>query len=345
VTTDVPAQDQVPRGHVVLTNVMDHTGRAAKSVWIRGLVTCLLLAAIATQIDWSSAGHRVANGRPVWFIVSVFLLVVAEFIGAARWHILLRGAHVDARGGQTLRAYLIGVFTNNFLPTSFGGDVTRAWIVSRSRGKLVRALTSVAFDRATAIWCLVAVAWGALATDPGAVPRSLVLALLAMTFAGVVATAILLKLVVSTGTWKAAWVPARVRQWTLEARETLQLYIRSPGVVVRASAIGVIYQIIAVVCVWTLARSINLDLAFSLVAITSPLVLVITLVPISIAGFGVREGGMILVFGTAGVSPTNATLLSLVGVVALGLASLPGAAAMLMPTPGSGADLAAAEPD
>ena len=53
---------------------------------------------------------------------------------------------------------------------------------------------------------------------------------------------------------------------------------------------------------------------------------------------------MILVFGTAGVSPTNATLLSLVGVVAVALASLPGAAAMLMPAGTSAPDLTAAEP-
>ena len=330
-TTDAGARHEPHRGHAVFANLVQRTSRAAQSVWIRALVTAVLLAAIATRVDWSAAGHRVANGRPIWFIVGVLLLAAAEFVGAARWHILLHGAQVDARRGQTLRAYLIGVFTNNFLPTSFGGDLTRAWIVSRSRGGLVRALTSVAFDRATAIWCLVAVAWGALATDPGAVPRSLVVALLAMTAGGIVATSVVLRLALTTGTWNAGRLPVRVREWILEARATLRLYTRSPGVVVRASTLGVIYQVIAVACVWTLARSINLDLAFSLVAITSPLVLVITLVPISIAGFGVREGGMILVFGTAGVSATNATLLSLVGVAAIGLASLPGAAAMLMP--------------
>ncbi|MGH3426138.1 MAG: lysylphosphatidylglycerol synthase transmembrane domain-containing protein, partial [Mycobacteriales bacterium] len=286
-TTDARSQRHAHRGHAVVANLTDRTTRAAQSLWIRALVTCALLAGIATQVDWSSAGHRVANGRPAWFIVGVLLLVVAEFVGGARWHVLLHGAEVDAPRGQTLRAYLIGVFTNNFLPTSFGGDVTRAWIVSRSRGTLVRALTSVAFDRATAIWCLVGVAWGALATDPGAIPRSLVLALLAMTLGGIVATTVVLRLVATTGTWDAGWVPARVRQWTLEARETLQLYVQSPGVVVRASMLGVVYQLVAVGSVLTLAMSINLDLAFSLVAITSPLVLVITLVPISIAGFGV----------------------------------------------------------
>ena len=275
-TTDTQMRSRAHRGHTVLAHVRDRTTRAAQSVWIRAIVTCVLLAAIATQVDWSSAGHRVANGRPVWFAVGVLLLVAAELVGAARWHVLLHGAHVGARRGQTLRAYLIGVFTDNFLPTSFGGDVTRAWIVSRSRGRLVRALTSVAFDRATAIWCLVAVAWAALATDPGAVPRSLVVALLGMTLGGIAATAVIFRLVVTTGTWDAGWVPARVREWTLEARETLQLYIQSPAVVLRASALGVIYQVIAVACVWALARSINLDLAFSLVAITSPLVLVIT---------------------------------------------------------------------
>ena len=297
-------------------------------------------------MDWSSAGHRVANGRPVWFAVGVLLLVAAELVGAARWHVLLHGAHVGARRGQTLRAYLIGVFTNNFLPTSFGGDVTRAWIVSRSRGRLVRALTSVAFDRATAIWCLVAVAWAALATDPGAVPRSLVVALLGMTLGGIAATAVIFRLVVTTGTWDAGWVPARVREWTLEARgDAAAVHPESRG---GAAGVGTRGDLPGHRSCLRLGARAGRSTSISRFRWSrSPRrsFSVITLVPISIAGFGVREGGMILVFGTAGVSPTNATLLSLVGVVAVALASLPGAAAMLMPAGTSAPDLTAAESD
>jgi hypothetical protein len=57
------------------------------------------------------------------------------------------------------------------------------------------------------------------------------------------------------------------------------------------------------------------------------------LMPISIAGFGVREGGMVLVLGAAGVSATDATVISLTGVVAVMLATLPGGLALVLPGP------------
>ena len=74
------------------------------------------------------------------------------------------------------------------------------------------------------------------------------------------------------------------------------------------------------------------------------LILLITLVPISIAGFGVREGGTVLVLGAAGISATDATVLSLTGVTALVVASIPGGLAMLTSSQGSGVRAARRRP-
>ena len=67
----------------------------------------------------------------------------------------------------------------------------------------------------------------------------------------------------------------------------------------------------------------------SLIAVTVPLVLVLTLLPVSVAGFGVREGGFAVLLGTAGVATTDATLLSLTTVAVMAVASLPGAVAIV----------------
>jgi glycosyltransferase 2 family protein len=94
---------------------------------------------------------------------------------------------------------------------------------------------------------------------------------------------------------------------------------------------GFAYQLLLVTSVWLLARTIDLDLSFALVAVTVPLVLMVTLIPISIGGFGVREAGFVVLLGEAGVNTTHATLLSLLSAAALALASLPGAAAFVIP--------------
>jgi hypothetical protein len=94
--------------------------------------------------------------------------------------------------------------------------------------------------------------------------------------------------------------------------------------------LGFVFQVLLVLAVWLIARAVDIDAPFSLLAVVTPLVLVVTLVPISIAGVGIREGGMVVLLGAADYSATEATVLSLLSFVATALASLPGAAAMLI---------------
>ena len=100
------------------------------------------------------------------------------------------------------------------------------------------------------------------------------------------------------------------------------------SVLAATTALGLVYQALMVLAAWTIARSIDLDLSFTLLAVVTPLVIVATLMPISIAGFGVREGGYVVLLAQAGVSTADATLLSLLNVAALAIATLPGAAAL-----------------
>ncbi len=67
-----------------------------------------------------------------------------------------------------------------------------------------------------------------------------------------------------------------------------------------------------------------------MLAVVIPLVLIATLLPISIAGFGVREGTFVALLGEVGVSAGDATLLSLLSAAALALASLPGGLALVV---------------
>jgi len=316
-----------------MARAVSRLARTSRSLAVRFAVTGALLTAIAFRINWRGAGHRLAHGEWRWFVLAVGLLVASQILGAARWLLLLRGARVDAPWLHVLRAYAIGIFTNNFLPTSFGGDAARAWIVARSSPNLVRALTSVVVDRITAIWCLLAVAWVVLSAEPDTVPASLVFALLGVTLAGSVASGLVLVFALRGGARLATRLPSRFLKWAREIRATLWSYVRMPRILGAALLSGLGFQALAVTVVWAVARAIDLHLPFALAAVSAPLILVITLLPISIAGFGVREGGTVLVLGAAGYSTTEATLLSLVGVVALVVSSLPGAFAIVLPGP------------
>jgi uncharacterized protein (TIRG00374 family) len=308
----------------------DRLRRAAGSIWIRALVTAVLLGLVASRVDWPAAAKRLAEGSWAWFAAAVGLLFASQLIAAVRWRLLLVGAGLNRPLLAVVRAYLIGAFANNFLPTAFGGDFARAWLLARPGPPLVRALLSVVVDRFVAFWCLVALAWLALPANPAAVPGSLETALLAVTAGGLAASALLLWFALHGGRSLARRLPERVLGWARETRETLRLYSGQPKMLAVATLLGLAFQVLTVLALWMVAKAIDVHVPFTLLAVVVPLVLAITLVPISIAGFGVREGGMVLLLGAAGYGATEATLLSLVGVAALVVSSLPGAAAMLL---------------
>jgi uncharacterized protein (TIRG00374 family) len=296
---------------------------------VRLLVTAALLGVVAVSIDWSSLWDRLQGGSWGWFVAAVLILMVGLVIAALRWSLLLEGAGVTHPRLDTVRAFFVGAFSNNVLPTAFGGDVARTAMVGS--GDMTRAATSVAVDRLSSIACLIALGTVAALFQPGDVPHELRVSMLAVAVAVVLALAALAGILRSRRI--AALVPQRLRPVAGVAAATLRAYSGNRRLVVGALVLGLLYQAITIVeGVW-LARAIDLDLSASLLAVAVPLVTALTLFPVSVAGFGVREGGFVALLGTANIDSGSATALSLLTVAAMALASLPGAFGLLTARP------------
>ena len=300
--------------------------RLAASVWVRALVSAGLLALVATRIDFGAGSSRLSHGRWGWLAAAVCSVFISLLVGAGRWSLYLRAAAVESGLSSVFRAYLIGAFTTNFLPSQAGGDVTRAWLVSR-RGTRVRAATTVVVDRVTALGCLIVVAWLAFALDHSSVPTALVAALAATT--GAFAAGWLVVALVLRGRGRIApKLPARLVGSAREASESLRACVARP-VLWRTSLIGLGFQALIALAAWLIARSITLGVPFAALLTTLPVVVVLAAAPVSIGGLGVREGSYVLLLGQAGVGTTEATLFSLMTAATFALASLPGGLALL----------------
>ena len=102
-------------------------------------------------------------------------------------------------------------------------------------------------------------------------------------------------------------------------------YARTPSLLVTLVLSSLLFQAFVSLQLVFLARAIGVHLAFATAAVALALVTIATLIPISIGGFGVREGTYVVLLGSASINATDATLISLLSVAALFFASLPGA--------------------
>jgi uncharacterized membrane protein YbhN (UPF0104 family) len=294
--------------------------------WARALVSLALIGVVLSQLDLGDALNRLEDGEWQWFALGGAALLGALVLGAVRWHVFLQAAGIARTLTHTMRVYAIGAFANSFLPTAFGGDALRAWFAG-GPGTRARAAVSVVVDRATMLAAVIAFAWLALAADTDAVPATLVQTLAIMT-AAVALGGVLIAVAFRASDGEAGWLPSRLAPWIAKAASSTRACFRGSAAW-QTTVLGLGYEALAVLSVWLVARSIGLDLPFSLLAVVIPVVLVFTAIPLSLGGLGVREGSYVLLLHEAGVSTTDAALLSLSSTVLFALVTLPGAFALL----------------
>ena len=95
---------------------------------------------------------EVLLGLNLWvFAAALGIYIVSQLIFVARWFLLLRTQLIEISFWSALKLHFLGLFYNNCLPGSVGGDLLRAWYVTKHTDKKVEAALSVFIDRAVGL--------------------------------------------------------------------------------------------------------------------------------------------------------------------------------------------------
>ena len=311
----------------------------SKHAWlaVQALVTAALLVTLFRVLDLEAFGRLFAS-LPLWFYaVSLALILGGQALYAWRWWVLLVAAGVRVSYAHVLRQYFIGVFVNNFLPSTVGGDVAKVYYLGRDHG--YRTVTaSVILDRILGIGLLSLYSAGVLWLAPiEAAP--LAAARLAVT--GVAGAAVVLMGVVAFGT---GGLPDRVRglgAFAVRQAERLQRLridmagpLTHPVVLLKAALVVAVY-FVAVTAVYEGFLALQADvvpgvwLVFGVVSATT----VLSNIPVALNGLGLREQLHAVLLAPLGVAPEAAVAISLLFFGHLIIASLIGLAFWLQAPP------------
>lgn len=291
-----------------------------RSAWIRlagTLLTLALLGFLLYRQGWQEIWLAFLRISPWRLAAALGFVVLSRLAVTARWHILLRSAGETLSLGKTFRLTFAGLFASNFLPTTIGGDVFRLAGAVLYRVDTALAAASLIVDR------LIGMAGMATAAPLG-LARVVTIGLPGILAPGETSLGALAAGVAHPGLVSRLW-----RQLLDLLRRTFAsfaLWKRQPAGLLLAYAATWVHMLGTFGSIAVCLEGMGEPTAFWLVAGTWSLVYFISLVPVSINGYGLQEVSTVLLYSRlAGISPEGSLTIALLIRTLTMLVSLPGA--------------------
>ena len=277
---------------------------------IKILVSLALLYLALRKVNLTELASRINNLASLgWIVVAITVTFLQIFVGVLRWREISAECGAPLGLGQAMRFNLIGTFFNQTLPSSIGGDAVRLWLVARGGAGWRAATYSIFVDRAIglialAIIIVASLPWSYnLISDPHG--RT---ALLLVDFAALSGGLGFLVFGALPWPWlRRLWGMHHLHACAVIANRVIFSQKHGPAIAV----LSLLVHVLAVVIAWCVVQSIAAPVVFSQIFQLVPPVMLITMLPISIAGWGVREASMALAFGYAGLLPNEGVNISL----------------------------------
>jgi len=276
------------------------------SVVLRVAATIALMAVVLRNVEWSKLLVLLETVDWRWWIAGFATSMVVQVIAAVRWSALARPIGFRFPIGFFIWRFFEGMFFSLCLPTSIGGDVVKAYrLAASTHGRLLAGCTVLA-DRLTGLAALGVLAGAALIGKNNSLQLIPTLAI-----GAVLLLAVLGALWLGTRSLNSllAIFPAEHPARHLISR--LLPYQRQPNLMPRAVGWSLIVQMGGCLAVALISRSIGVDLPLIVWFTVVPLVALAMVLPISISGVGVREGGLALLLAPSGVPTEQAVAIGL----------------------------------
>lgn len=287
------------------------------------LITSILLWYVFRKVDLGPVAVRLGNLHLGYAAIAIVVLMWQLLLSGLRWYIVGNMIGANIRIGVALRLILVGQFFNQILPSSVGGDGVRAWLLSREGISIRHALRSVVCDRASALVLLTVIVAFTLPivilSGTAAIPHGWPLALTvdSITLAGLLFLFF----------WSEKFSVWLIKLPLVRPLGVLILDLRSvlslSGKGLYAVCLTIAIQSFLVTNIYLIAMSLGCE--FSLVQLLMlPVVLLLSSIPISFAGWGLRESVMVAGLGFVGIQGADSLAISVSFGLTQMLIGLPG---------------------
>lgn len=292
-------------------------------------ISGLLAWLVFKHVDFSAAGGLLGSKRgAVALLLAVAVQMGQALIAGTRTACVMRLLGARCSIARGFAVWMVGLIVSQSLITFIAGDAARVWQLARLEYSPRAASSAVVLERSLGFVVILVMV---LLCEP---------VLLAHAAPGPVRTGLMILAVVCVGGILAfvasgflgrlqPLLPARLREHrlvsiALDVASAARHLTKSWKLGAAVVALSALVQLCNVLALFVLARAVGVSLDFLATAAVALPALLIASMPIAIAGWGVREGALIVGYGLFGVAPAAALAASIAFGLAMLITSLPG---------------------
>jgi uncharacterized membrane protein YbhN (UPF0104 family) len=296
------------------------------SRWFKIAVSLGLFALLLRSTDLNVFHERLSGVQIEWVALAFIGYLLSQVLSAYKWRVLALPLGFTQPFRSFMAYYFAGMYLNLFTPSTVAGDFSRGALLAEGRTRLGPALQSVVVDRVSGLVMLLWVCViGLLFVDPGVLPLPWRI--------GVVAAAV----GAVAGWWFLPQVLTRLFHTENKLRRLLDQFIgpyhNEPRVLVKACGLSLLFHFFQLGLQLLIAQALHLDVSLWYLVVSIPLINIISGLPISFAGLGVRESAYVLFLTFVGISRERALAFGLLwSAIVLAANATGGLALVLSPT-------------
>jgi glycosyltransferase 2 family protein len=298
----------------------------------KAAVTVLLFYLLFRRVDFYHFGMILRAARLDILAIGFLTVWIGHYMCIFRWRMLMRPLMPVLSLGHLFGIYCIGLFFNLTFPTVVGGDVVKVYYAGRPSKRYAQSFAATFLDRDAGMFAMMIIACVATIIHPVTVPRIPVSLIIWCTTAGFVIANILL-FTPSLHQQLSRMLPS-LRMSRLAGKidaisDAFQVMGRHWIVLVNSFIISLINQVLVILVTWIMALGLRLEIPVLYFLVFVPVITLISMIPISLNGMGLREYAFVSLFGAIGLAPASCMALGLISSAVIVLSSLPGGVAYI----------------
>ena len=328
---DVPVLQTEPTKGSVTAEARSGRGRyvvfAAKL-----LVGYLLIAVLAWRVDLRTVWEQLVAVAPWALVLAGLVYAASVLVHTWRWRLVLDSRNLDLGRWETTQLILGANFLNLFMPGNIGGDVYRIHGLRRDAASLLQSTGLVIIDRYAGFSATFLIALAAIVASDFALRHTWIALLVSASF-----LVFVFPLCIAARPGLAAAAEAFCRRLALFktaeflARTTAALgsFLGSASLVLQVMALSIAMKMGMALTIYLLAIGLGLPMQLEDLLVFLPIHTVVSALPVSVNGLGLREANLVSFFTQMGMTEEQSASLAFLLLIWIYATGIPGGIVLL----------------